>query len=462
MEIGGGFEVPAANHVGDSLRGVVEHHGEVVARRHVLAGEDRVAPAGRIRKPDRVGLARREGGVGVRPGAECQRPRTVEAPGMRLLRDRPAPACAGIERRPVRIAGLARRRLDLPPGTGAGIDEAPRPKIVEGGAVGGHPGRLAPDRVREAEAEPGEVVDQAVRQFRPAAERVDVLDAQQQITVQRPGELRVEEGRIGVAEMQAPVRARGEAQAGRRHGGMRTKTDPHAISPPEAGVTGPLLDSEAALREGTAALAARDPVMARLVAQGAQPVLRKRAPGFEGLAGIVVGQQISTAAASAIWGRLTAGLPDLTAETLTEAPDEMLRGAGLSAPKIRTLRAAAEAVIGGALPLDTLHARSADEAHRLMVAVHGIGPWTADVYLLFCLGHPDAFPAGDLALQEAARLADGLETRPNPAALIARAEAWRPWRGSPPRCCGPITGWRKRATARPFPRRSRDGAPLPS
>ncbi|MGF3027557.1 DNA-3-methyladenine glycosylase family protein [Methylobacterium aquaticum] len=210
---------------------------------------------------------------------------------------------------------------------------------------------------------------------------------------------------------------------------MRTTTTPPAIRPPEAGVTGPLLDSEAALREGMAALAALDPVMARLVAEGAHPVLRKRAAGFEGLAGIVVGQQISTASAAAIWGRLTASVPDLTAEALTAAPDEILRAAGLSAPKIRTLRAAADAVISGALPLETLHALPADAAHRLLVAVHGIGPWTADVYLLFCLGHPDAFPAGDLALQEAARLAEGLETRPHAAALTARAEAWRPWRG---------------------------------
>ncbi len=210
---------------------------------------------------------------------------------------------------------------------------------------------------------------------------------------------------------------------------MRTDRTAPAISPPEAGVTGPLLDSEAVLREGTTALALLDPVMARLVAEGAQPVLRKRAPGFEGLAGIVVGQQISTASAAAIWGRLTAALPDLTARALAAAPDDLLRGAGLSAPKIRTLRAAAQAITGGALPLDALPTLPADEAHRLMVAVHGIGPWTADVYLLFCLGHPDAFPAGDLALQEAARLADGLETRPSAAALTARAESWRPWRG---------------------------------
>ncbi|MFH6781182.1 MULTISPECIES: DNA-3-methyladenine glycosylase family protein [Methylobacterium] len=232
---------------------------------------------------------------------------------------------------------------------------------------------------------------------------------------------------------------------------MRTTKTAHAISPPAAAVTGPLLDSEAALRDGTAALADLDPVMARILAEGAIPVLRKRAPGFEGLAGIVVGQQISTASAAAIWGRLKARLPDLTAASLAAAPDETLRAAGLSAPKIRTLRAAADAVLGGALPLDSLHALPADKAHRRMVALHGIGPWTADVYLLFCLGHPDAFPAGDLALQEAARLADGLEVRPSAAALTRRAEAWRPWRGVAAKVL-----WAYYRIAK-----ARDGAPLP-
>ncbi|MGX7703568.1 DNA-3-methyladenine glycosylase family protein [Methylobacterium sp. Gmos1] len=232
---------------------------------------------------------------------------------------------------------------------------------------------------------------------------------------------------------------------------MRTRKTLPAISPPAPGVTGRLLDDEAALQEGVAALSRLDPVMARLVAEGAVPSLRKRAPGFAGLAGIVVSQQISTASAAAIWGRLTAALPDLTAGALAAAPDETLRGAGLSAPKIRTLRAAAAAVIAGALPLDALPAIPADEAHRRMVAVHGIGPWTADVYLLFCLGHPDAFPAGDLALQEAARLADGQETRPSAAALTARAEAWRPWRGVAAKVL-----WAYYRVAK-----ARDGAPLP-
>jgi DNA-3-methyladenine glycosylase II len=190
-----------------------------------------------------------------------------------------------------------------------------------------------------------------------------------------------------------------------------------------------ILDSEAALKQGVAALSARDPVIARIIAAGATPMLRKRPPGFEGLIAIVVGQQVSTASAAAIWGRITARFGPLTADTILAASDEELRAPGLSAPKIRTLRAIAAAVAESGLPLDTLHGRPADEAHALLTAIKGVGPWTADVYLLFCLGHADAFPSGDLALQEAARLAFGLPERPDPRTLAALAERWRPWRG---------------------------------
>ena len=190
-----------------------------------------------------------------------------------------------------------------------------------------------------------------------------------------------------------------------------------------------LLESDAVLQRGLRELSGLDPVMARLLAEGAMPPLRKREPGFEGLAATIVSQQLSTASAAAIWGRLRALWPDFGPERLATASDEELRTAGLSAPKIRTLRGIAAAVAEGSLPLESLAERPADEAHAAMVAVKGIGPWTADIYLLFCLGHADAFPAGDLALQEAARIAYGLEARPKDKAFVLLAERWRPWRG---------------------------------
>lgn len=190
-----------------------------------------------------------------------------------------------------------------------------------------------------------------------------------------------------------------------------------------------LLETDAILKRGLEALIQADPVMARLAAEGILPRLRKRPPGFEGLAWIVVGQQVSTASAAAIWGRLRGLLEPPSPEAFLRLPDEDLRAAGLSAMKIRTIRAAASEIVEGRLPLDRLHTLPADEAHGLLTRVKGIGPWTADIYLLFCLGHPDAFPGGDLAVQEAARLAYGLERRPDAKALTLLAERWRPWRG---------------------------------
>lgn len=190
-----------------------------------------------------------------------------------------------------------------------------------------------------------------------------------------------------------------------------------------------ILDSNAVLEKGLRALVRRDAVMKRIVALGARPPLRKREPGFEGLAGIIVSQQLSTASAAAISARLAARFPALSPEAIERAADEDLRAAGLSAPKIRTLRAIAAAIVEGTLPLDRLGDLGADDAHALLTGVKGIGPWTADIYLLFCLGHADAFPSGDLALQEAARLAYELEARPSDKDFVLLAERWRPWRG---------------------------------
>ena len=106
-----------------------------------------------------------------------------------------------------------------------------------------------------------------------------------------------------------------------------------------------------------------------------------------------------------------------------------LQRAGLSGAKIRTLKAVATAIEKGAIDLDALVHVGADEAHGLLTALHGIGPWTADIYLLTCIGHADAWPAGDLALQEAARIAFSLAERPTTRLMGPLAEAWRPWRG---------------------------------
>jgi DNA-3-methyladenine glycosylase II len=193
---------------------------------------------------------------------------------------------------------------------------------------------------------------------------------------------------------------------------------------------GPPIENEAGLREAAEALRAKDPeLVERLLSVGGPPPLRRREPGFAGLAAIIVSQQLSVASASAIFARLETRLAPLEAVRVAAATEEELRGCGLSTPKIRALRALAGAIAAGGLDLAGLAALDAEEAHDRLVAVKGVGRWTADIFLLFCLGHPDAFPAGDLALQEAAKLALGLKARPDAARLERIAERWRPWRG---------------------------------
>ncbi len=189
------------------------------------------------------------------------------------------------------------------------------------------------------------------------------------------------------------------------------------------------IHTEADLAAGIAALVAQDPRLGAVLATAGMPALRRRPGGFEGLCRIVCGQQLSTASAAAIWARLAAAFDPFHHDALRRARADRLARLGLSRPKIRTLKAVGAALAKGGIDLDAVARMEADEAHAALTALHGIGPWTADIYLLFCLGNADAFPAGDLALQEAARIAFGLRQRPDARRMAKLAEAWRPHRG---------------------------------
>jgi DNA-3-methyladenine glycosylase II len=160
------------------------------------------------------------------------------------------------------------------------------------------------------------------------------------------------------------------------------------------------------------------------------PTLRRRDPGFAGLAQIVVGQQLSTASANAIWNRMSEAFDPFHHDSIRGATAARLGQLGLSAAKIKTLKLLAAEIRSKRLDLEALGELDADEAHKILTALHGVGPWTADVYLLFCLGHTDAWPAGDLALQDAVRLGLNLDSRPTTKAMTALAEIWRPHRGA--------------------------------
>jgi DNA-3-methyladenine glycosylase II len=189
------------------------------------------------------------------------------------------------------------------------------------------------------------------------------------------------------------------------------------------------LTDQSVLARAVRQLVKADPRLTPVLAKAGMPALRRRAPGFEGLAQIICGQQVSVAAAAAIWGRISAAYVPFDHAVIRKARTDRLGRLGLSAAKIKTIKLIAKELVEQRLDLDALAEQDADAAHDTLIALHGIGPWTADVYLLFCLGHGDAWPAGDVALQEAIKVGLGLDARPTAKQMAPLAEPWRPLRG---------------------------------
>jgi DNA-3-methyladenine glycosylase II len=190
------------------------------------------------------------------------------------------------------------------------------------------------------------------------------------------------------------------------------------------------LNNQADLEDAIDVLVKQDPRLRPIFELTGMPALRQREPGFAGLAAIVCGQQLSTASAAAIWARFSKAFDPLHHDAIRKARADRLGRLGLSAAKIRTLKSIARELAAERLNLDVLAEEDADAAHNTLTALHGIGPWTADIYLLFCLGHGDAWPAGDLAVQEAVKIGLGLKTRPTAKQMAPLAEPWRPLRGA--------------------------------
>ena len=175
-------------------------------------------------------------------------------------------------------------------------------------------------------------------------------------------------------------------------------------------------------------LIAADPRLAAIEAAAGPLPWRVRPPGFPGLLQAIVAQQISNQAASSIWARLSTLPGALDPQGLLALPPEALRQAGLSRPKVEHATSLAAAFEDGRLSGPGLEAMGDAEAVAAITAVRGLGPWTAEVYLLFALQRTDVFPAGDIAVAGAAAHLFGLTARPDPKALRALAEVWRPHR----------------------------------
>ena len=180
---------------------------------------------------------------------------------------------------------------------------------------------------------------------------------------------------------------------------------------------------------GLTALAALDPRLAAIEAAAGPLPWRVRQPGFPGLLRAICGQQISTQAAAAIWRRLAALPGALEPAGLLALDDSALCGiAGLSRPKAAHARSLARACLDGRLDFAALRRMEDAAAVAHMAAVPGLGPWTAEIHLLFAEGRPDVFPSGDLALAAGAAHLLGLPVRPRPRELAEIALGWRPWR----------------------------------
>lgn len=183
------------------------------------------------------------------------------------------------------------------------------------------------------------------------------------------------------------------------------------------------------IRAASDELAKQCDYMARALDICDYPPLRLRDGGLEGLTNIIVGQQLSIASAKAIWSRVEPLFEgDWTYQKLHSLDDEILKSAGLSRPKIKTLRAVQTAIETGGLDLDHTHAISDEDARAQLIAIKGIGPWTADIYLMFCIGKCDQFAPGDLALQIAAQDLMALKTRPTIKEMEDIALRWKPYR----------------------------------
>jgi DNA-3-methyladenine glycosylase II len=171
-------------------------------------------------------------------------------------------------------------------------------------------------------------------------------------------------------------------------------------------------------------------VLAAIVGQHGVPEFWARTPGFATLLLLILEQQVSLASARAAFNRVDARVGMVTPEALLGLSDAELREDGFSRQKTRYARALAGAVLSGELDLDGLEYVDDTTARAALVALPGIGAWTADVYLLSALRRPDAWPVGDLALQEATRRVLGLQARPSPAELETIGERWRPHRAT--------------------------------
>ena len=192
-----------------------------------------------------------------------------------------------------------------------------------------------------------------------------------------------------------------------------------------------MIDSVETIKKHLAVLRRRDKRFSEAIKTVGMPGPRMRTPGFGTLIRIIIDQQVSTAAGAAIWAKLkTACAGSVTPKRVAALGEQGLRAVGCSGQKARYVMGVAEATAARTLHFGKLHKAEDLVVRDALMTFKGIGAWTADIYLMFGMGRPDVWPAGDLALQVGVQMLHGLKKRPTPQQLERIAEAWRPYRSS--------------------------------
>ena len=194
-------------------------------------------------------------------------------------------------------------------------------------------------------------------------------------------------------------------------------------------VTRIVLD-DANLKKAMRHLARADADFARILKEVGHPARREMPTGFGGLMRSIVGQQISVHAARSIWLRLEAAVPSMEPADFLSLSDEQLRAVGFSGAKMKYGRSLASDIVAGRIDFDALEELEDQAAIAMLCRAKGIGPWTAEIYLMFAHGRPDIMPGLDLGLVVAAQHLKRLRKRPDAKRLLKIAEAWRPWRSA--------------------------------
>lgn len=188
--------------------------------------------------------------------------------------------------------------------------------------------------------------------------------------------------------------------------------------------------SSRSLAQAVAEIGARDPDLAAVVERFGPPPLWARRPGFATLVRIILGQQVSLGSAASAYARLQAVTGRVTPSRVASVSERRLRAAGLTRQKAVYCRGLAAAIVAGGLDLRRLGRLSDDDVRSVLLEVPGIGPWTADIYLLMALRRPDVWPSGDLALALALQRVKRLRGVPDDRRMAGIARPWAPWRAA--------------------------------